>query len=140
MPILFQKRQRDTVDYSPRKEAIWVPVQRKGQKWADPTTGGVIELFRIKTFAEALDRTTEVIKDWERKKYIPPPLFAPENEQCKHWYSAVQIINCHRIMLGRYGGRKYMQDRTMFDRFIQDIRSVWYAEKITVSEKGEEIK
>jgi hypothetical protein len=137
MPVVFQKRRRDFEAYSPNSRKVeWVRVSRKGQVWQDPESGETIELFRVKIFAEALDRTTEAIKEWHKTGKLPPPLFVPEGEQCKHWYSATQIVNCHRLMTGKYRGAKYIHNRVLFEQFIADVQAVWYAQQVIVREDG----
>ena len=99
-------------------------------------SGETFELFKIAVFSEAIDRSTEAIRDWERLGVIPRPLFSPQGEHCKRWYSVAQVINCHRIMRYRYGGRKYFQNHDLWEQFINDIKKVWFARNIIVGVDG----
>ena len=135
MTIIFKVRDRSGEDYSPRKEAKWVPVTRKGTYF--DIKGHTVELFRVKTLADALDRTVAVLRKWEREGFVPKPIYTIPGDQCKHWYSAAQIINCHRLMMGRYGGKKYLQDKATFTQFLADVTAVWQARDVVVDVGGQ---
>lgn len=128
MAIKFEKYIRDTKQ--------WIEVYRKGHIWQIADSGETFELFRVKVFAEALDRRVEQLKLLEKKGLLPPPLFKPEGEQCHRWYSAPQIVNSFRIMRHKYGGNKYLSNKDTFNQFFADIKSIWYCRDIVVSEKG----
>lgn len=134
MAIMFAVRDRLVEGYTPRSTPQFRQVKKKGVLY--DTGGTVVELFRIKVFADSLDRTVAVVKQWEREKSIPPPSFRVEGDQCTHWYSAFQVINCHRIMYGRYRGRKYLPTEEL-KKFFEDMRKVWLATTVVVSESGE---
>lgn len=125
------------IQYERRFEGHWIPVTRSGQRWQDGETGEVLELFRIKIFAECTGRTSEVIKDWMKAGHIPLPLFAPEDEQCKHWFSAAQCINAYRVSRFRYGGVKHPGNSEQFKSYVGDLKAIWYQQRVTVNEKGE---
>ena len=132
--IVFSVRDRLYADYSPTKKPRFVQVTKKGTKF--DLGGEIVELFRIKVLADALDRTVLVLKDWERKGQLPRPLYSIEGNQCTHWYSAAQIINCHRLMYGRYRGRKYLPTEEL-SRFFADIKRIWTARDIVVTDNGD---
>lgn len=143
MAIRFEVRDRLFAGYDPtkaragtRKPSEWATVVKKGALWQNPKDGTEIEMFRINVFALAIDRTTRIVKKWEKEKLIPRPLWLPQGEACTHWYSAAQVVNCHRIMRYRYGGKKYMHEREEFERFLGDLRAVWYMESVNVREDG----
>jgi len=120
-------------NYSPRAVPQFVPVKRTGTRY--DLGGEVVELFRVKVFAEALDRTVLVVKAWEREGKIPKPLYKVEGDQCTHWYSAAQIINCHRLMMGKYQGKKYLPKEEL-ERFLSLIGRVWHHPRVVVDEQG----
>lgn len=130
---MFSIRNRLLEDYSPRKKPQFVQVTKKGTKY--DLGGEIVELFRIKVFADALDRTVIVLKQWEARGDLPRPLYQIEGDQCTHWYSAAQLINCHRLMYGRYAGRKYLPPEDL-KRFFADIKRVWHARTVIVAEDG----
>lgn len=138
MTIRFEVRDRLREDYSSSsRTVIWLKVSRSGQRWQHPEDSSRwLELFRIGVLAEALDRSSQAIKKWEKEKLIPRPLFRPQGEKCTHWYTGVQIVNLHRLMRYRYAGKKYLQEREEFERFIADVNRVWYADEIVVREDG----
>lgn len=133
MSIVFAVRDRNRIDYDTKKPPVFVPVQRKGSKY--DLGGEVVELFRGKVMAEALDRTLIVIKEWERNNKFPRPLYQIENSQCTHWYSAAQIINCHRLMYGRWKGKKYLPTESL-NEFFEDIKKVWTCRHVVVQPDG----
>ncbi len=132
MAILYAVRNR--LVEGPKKEPQFVQVKRVGTKY-DLGGAGIVELFRIKILAEALDRTVLVLKQWERLNEIPKPLYQIEGDQCLHWYSAAQVINCHRLMMGRYKGRKYLPAEELIT-FRKDVKRIWNARDIVVNENG----
>lgn len=134
MAIMFAVRDRLVEGYTPRSVPSFRTVKKKGVLY--DTGGQQVELFRVKVLADSLDRTVAVLKQWEREKNLPPPTFKVEGDQCTHWYSAYQVINCHRIMYGRYRGRKYLPTEEL-KRFFEDIKKVWGATTVVVSETGD---
>ena len=134
MAIVFVVRNRLVENYSPRAAPQFVPVKKTGTRY--DLGGETVELFRIKVLAEALDRTVLVVKQWEREGRIPKPLYQVEGDQCTHWYSAAQIINCHRLMMGKYKGKKYLPQEEL-SRFCDEIKKVWHAKTLVVDENGE---
>ena len=134
MAIIYEVRNR--LAAAARKDAPLVAVKRKGVIY--DLGGETVELFRIRIMAEALDRSVEVMKDWTRDKKIPKPLYRIEGNQCRHWYSAAQVINCHRLMMGRYGGRKFLPSEELA-RFWGDIKKAWTSRTVTIDETGHEI-
>lgn len=134
MPVLFQKRDRDYVGYTPRAKPRYREVSRAGEVY---DIGGVeVELFKIKVFSEAIDRTDDVVKKWTKKGHIPPPLYAVTGHVCKNWYSREQVINCNRLFMGRWKGKKYLSRPGEFETFVADLKEVFYAKGIVVDEKG----
>lgn len=133
MSIVYAVRNRLIEGYDPRKGAPLIPVKRKGVLY--DLGGEQVELFRISVMAEALDRSVEVLKDWTKGKKIPKPLYRIDGNQCSHWYSAAQIINCHRLMHGGYGGRKFLPSEEL-QRFWDGMRAVWTSRDIIVGEDG----
>jgi hypothetical protein len=138
MPVKFQMRDRVTEPRSNKPR--WVTVKRAGKRFQDPLSGKVFEVFRIQVFAEALNRTTHVIKRWIREKHLPRALFVVEGDNCKSWFSESQIMNAHRIMIHRYGGRKYFASKGEFLQFVNDLKAIWYQEDVTIDEEGKEIR
>lgn len=134
MAIMFAVRDRLVEGYTPRSVPSFRTVKKKGVLY--DTGGQQVELFRVKVLADSLDRTVAVLKQWEREKNLPPPTFKVEGDQCTHWYSAYQVINCHRIMYGRYRGRKYLPTEEL-KRFFEDIKKVWESTTVVVSETGD---
>ena len=134
MAVAFLVRNRLYPGYDPKKPAQYVQVIRRGVKY-DLGSDGTVELFKVKIFAEALDRTTLIVKDWIKEGKIPKPLFHLQETQCKNWFSAAQVINCHRIMMGKYGGKKYLTSDVL-EAFFADIRSVWVARDVVVNTEG----
>lgn len=137
MPIVLHVRDRQDINYSPRAEPKWRLVTRKGTRYQDEGSGEVFELFRIKTMAEALDRSVETIRDWEKAGFLLPPLFRIEGHFCKRWYSGVQCVNVNRVMRGKYQGRKYLHDKELLKQFFEDIKAVWYVRHIINVEGAE---
>jgi hypothetical protein len=135
--ILYGVRTRLYEGYTNRDEPKFVQVVRKGVRY--DLGGEVVELFRVKFLAEALDRTVTILKKWEAKGWLPRPIYQIEGDQCTHWYSAAQVINCHRLMVGRYRGRKYLPTEDQ-EAFYADVRKVWAARDIVVGEDGLFIK
>ena len=139
MPIVFQVRDRTGIEYRAKQKASkvkWAQVMRKGKVFQDPASGETFEVFPVGVLAEALDRSTRQIRKWEAEEKIPKPVFGIQKHQYVRWYSSVQIINCHRIMRHRYGGKKYLLTDTHFAQFLADLRAVWYAKEVVVGEDG----
>lgn len=83
-----------------------------------------LELFKIKTLSEALDRTTVTLIRWEKAGILPKPLFSVAGNPTKRWYSGVQILNLSHVLWNKHQGRK---NHTLnLDRLTQDFREVFY--------------
>lgn len=140
MPVLFQVR---TADSSARANIPkWVVVQKKGKSFQDPGSGRIIEVFRIGVFSQAINRDAITVRGLIREGHFPKPLYSVQDAQCKWWFSAEQVINCHRIYLGKYKGQKYFWRKggdAQFASFCTDIRAVWYHDKVVINEAGEYI-
>lgn len=125
MPVKFSVRDK----YS----RIWGPVTKKGTRFH--AGEGFVELFRVNVFALAIGRSVEVVKDYTKQGRLPKPLFVPEGNQCKHWYSAEQVVNSHRLMRGKWEGKQLKGDELTL--FFSDLRSIWYRRDVCVTERGE---
>jgi hypothetical protein len=128
---------KDRDDPSFKKNCKDIPtrrVRRKGQIFE--INGERVELFTIGTMAEALDRDVRCLLRWEAAGIWPKPLFQVSGHgKTKRWYSAIQVINCHRICWYKY---RFSKGR-YFDPavFCRDIKQVFYANKLLVNTRGE---
>ena len=128
--IEFNIRNRDTQLRGPKR---FIRVRREGWLYDVPNLGE-IEVFRIGTLAEAVDRKVETIVAWENDGLIPQPLFAVYGSKWR-LYSDVQITNVHRLAVARLKGRRYVP-REELDNFFDEIWSVWYEPEVIVLDNG----
>ena len=128
MPIIFKTRIR-TGNF--REEPQWISVTRRGSSWQDGETGETIELFRIAVLAEALDRTAYTLRKWTKQGLIPKPVFVPQGEKCVHWYTAAQIINCHRLSMSLFNGLKHRRADSA-ETLTKEITKIWYSKNVVV--------
>lgn len=136
--IEFVVKDRDDPAY--RKNLAVPPTRRVRRKGQEFMVGGErLELFTIKTMAEVMDRTTICLLRWERAGLFPKPLFSVTgHKKTKRWYSAIQLVNCHRVAWYKY---RFSKGR-FFDlkQFSADIREVFYANKLVVSTTGQVVR
>lgn len=142
MPITLSVREPSSGPYdnNPRRS----PKTFKGRQFQDPGSGETIELFTVIVLSTAIDRTTAVLRQWMKDGSLPRPIFSIEGtrrgghrEVYKHWFSASQVVNVHRIFMHRYGGRKYLDsNRFEIRKFLSDITAVWYEGDVVVGEDG----
>lgn len=129
MTILYEVRDKHV-------PGLWREQRRDGISIQDPVTKELMELFTIGIFAEAIGRKTDIIKKWEHAKLIPKPLWRVEKKQCTHWYSAVQVVNCHLLMRTKYKGLKYFSEVSTHREFLADISSLWLRKEVVVTLEG----
>lgn len=110
-------------------------VQRKGHLFE--LGSGEVELFEVRVMAEAMDRRRRTLIEYEKQSWFPRPMYKMPNS-LKRWYSGVQVLNVHRVVWLRHGARKNgTMDRK---RFFDEIKSVFYADRLIVNEAGEFIQ
>lgn len=135
--IELMVRKRHYVGYDPKRSApTFEKEQYKGRRCV--LNGEEIELFTLRVFALALDRNAKQVRRWEHLKLIPKPLFRLGSaENLTRWYSHSQVVNCHRVVMYRWKGRKYMQDAATFSAFMADIRTVFFRQDVVVNLQGQ---
>jgi len=138
--IRFKKKVRDFVGYDPKKgtKPVLHTVERTGKMFE--LDGEQIELFPIGVLAEALDRSAHTIKLAELKGEFPKPMFRVPGSRTKRWYSSIQILNLHRLMYLRNGGRKYFQDRDVYELWVQEVKDIFYKRRLVIDENGNAIE
>jgi hypothetical protein len=119
--------------YYHNKKVPLVSVQRVGKVYQ--VADKQVELFKIGVLAEAMDRAVVTVRELERDKKIPPPLFDLGNN--KRHYSGTQIVNINRLIFLRWKGQKFFQNTEVFEKYCEEIRSVWYASTIVINDQGE---
>lgn len=134
--IQFRIRDRDHPEYSAysaKGRNHYRVVTRKGRTFA--VGDRRVELFTLGVLAEAIDRKTNTIVNWERAGKFPKPLYSVPSSKYKRWYSAEQVMNLHHLMHYRYGNAKTCQ----FDpqQFFTDVSRVYYESEIVVSSSGQ---
>jgi hypothetical protein len=128
-------RNRNLPDYDIRKPAVWVKVKRAGKKY-DLGGDGIVELFTLKVLAEAIDRTTDVVKDWEKKGLVPKSYIKVDGTQKGvRFYHPSQVINFNNLMRVKYKGWKYMKDTKLFKQWCADLTKLWYRRDILTPEQ-----
>ena len=115
-----------------RVRATFVTVGRHGERY--DLGGETVELFRIGTLAEAFDRDARTLKGWEQVGLLPRPLFRID-ESTHRRYSATQILNAHRLVRARWGGRRKIRRPEMKPLF-EALRFVWFEPRLVVQENG----
>ena len=115
------------------KKVPFVSVQRQGKTYQ--VGDKQLELFKIGTMAEALDRSVMTVRELERTGKIPPPLFDLGNG--KRHYSGVQLVNINRLLFLKWKGQKFHHSKESFETFCEEVRSVFYASTIVINDKGE---
>ena len=97
-------------------------VERRGKMFE--VDGVYVKLFPIRVMAEAIDRTTRTLGNWERQGLFPKPMFKVPGTNCLRWYSEAQILRLNQIWLEfRDQGKGMHFDR---DAFLSRIREVFY--------------
>lgn len=137
MGIKFEVRDRLYEGYKPSKPARWAVVERKGRRMFVQELNEEIELFSIKTLAEALDREQKQIYLWEKERSFPKPLFEIAQDKSRRYYSHTQVLNCHHLWRRKYNGMKYFKNTDLFLSFMADIKRVFYARTLVVGPNGE---
>ena len=134
MPVQFQVRQVKSTGSRGKKPepTTWVTVERKGRTFQDHA-GNTIEVFPTVVMGEAVGVEAKIILRWEKAGFFPRAVFGIEGEKTR-WYTASQVINSHRLFLGKYGGINHKGD--IRDSFFKDIKGIWYAKDVIVSEQG----
>ena len=137
--IQFKKKVRDFVGYDPKKRSkpIMHMVERTGRIFQMDNED--IELFPVGVLAEALDRSSHTLKLLELKGEFPKPMFRVTGSRTKRWYSSVQILNLHRLMYLRHGGRKYFQDRELYELWLSDVKELFYKRTVVIDEHGNKV-
>lgn len=144
MSITLSVREKGESKWSndPRR----VPRTFKGRKFQDPGTGLTIELFMTWVMAMAIDRTPESFRDYAADGELPRSIFRlegrdPQGRGGVYYYSASQVLNVHRLFMGKYGGRKWL-DNNRLERlqFFKDMTEVWYEDKVVIAEDGRRLK
>jgi hypothetical protein len=99
--------------------------------------GKAFEVYKVKTLAEALGKTTAAIEKWEIYGWFPKPLFYVRSDRigiCRRWYSREQILNLHDVICalpyGRGNGHRHYKDQ-----FFKTVRAV-FAHRVRVKVKG----
>lgn len=141
--IVFRIRDRDNPDYdSIRSNQVAggfpsVVVARKGKMF--DIGGQPVELFTLEVLAEAIDRTSYTVLEWERAGKFPRPVYrlngVSEHTARKRLYSSVQIMNLHYLTWDYYKCRKTGGRHSHFstDGYLLDIRNIFYARKIVIA-------
>jgi hypothetical protein len=111
----------------------FIKVRREGTLY-DVDGAGVLEIFRVGVLCEALNRSRDRVLEWERTRLIPPPLFRVHGERWR-FYGAAQIENVNRLVVARFGARRYVPASTM-ETFFDDIWSLWYQPAVIVDTEG----
>jgi len=134
--IKFKKKIRDVEGYDPKKRTkpVMHTVERSGRVFQIGNED--IELFPIGVLAEALDRSAHTIKLLELKGEFPKPMFRVAGSRTKRWYSAAQVINLHRLMYLKNGGRKYFQDRELYELWTKEVKELFYKRTVVIDEQG----
>lgn len=118
-------------------ERHFVPVRRRGTLY--DLGGEVVELFTLKVLAEALDRSRDTLKEWERRGDLPRPLFQVERSrrflEDGPWrtYSATQVMNANRLARLHFGDRRRIDDAATFAAFVSALRRCWYRPDLNAS-------
>ena len=137
MSIKFEVRDRLYPGYAPYKPVKWVEVERKGRIMQVTELGEDVELFRVKTLAEALDRDQKQLYLWEKEYGFPKPVFEIMQDRSRRYYSGTQILNMHHLWRRRYRGTKYFKDTDLFKQFQEDLKKVFYCRTLVVGPNGE---
>lgn len=135
--IKFEVRDRFYQGYAPHKPVRWVEVERKGRIMQVQELGEDIELFRVKTLAEALDRDQKQIYLWEKEYGFPKPVFEIMQDRSRRYYSGTQILNMHLMWRRKYRGMKYFKDTALFLQFQADLKKLFYCRTLVVGPNGE---
>lgn len=138
--IVFKVRDKDHPDYHPRKSnqvAGTFPTRMVNRRGKMFDVGGVqIELFTVEVLAEAIDRKSDTIITWEKAGVFPKPVFQLSVRNTvgkRRLYSAVQVMNLHHLLWGKYQARK----KTLpLEEFLAEVKRVFYAKSVCVDEEG----
>jgi len=98
-------------------------VERRGRRFK-VTADTEVDLFPISVLAEALDRTTQTIMQWERLGLFPKPMYiVTETIRIRRWYSRDQILGIVKLMK-RYKKAKKTAIGMHFDKegFLAAVR------------------
>ena len=123
----------------------WIEVEEHG-KYAPFRVLGMlgkhevreIEFFRIKTLAQALDRTPETLILWEKKELFPKPVLALKDSKIRY-YSAAQIINIHTVWAYKYKARTHPPSGEEFQAMLKAFRIIMhidYVDRFIVDAEG----
>ncbi len=102
----------------------WRMCHRRGR--AFDVDGRIIELFPVRVLAEAIGRTPQSIKIWEKEKKFPAPMFKvpAENGNPNRWYSKTQIANIRACY-------KKVPSQRELNRFLKLAWEVFYKLELT---------
>lgn len=129
MSVQYSVRDRNKDGYKPKTDrATFVKVEKRGVKF--DVDGTTVELFPLKVIAEALDRKSVTLTELEKAGKFPKPIFRVEGKGNRRYYSAIQVVNCNNVLVHKWRGRKYFQQKGLVDEFFRDIFGVWYAEGV----------
>jgi hypothetical protein len=131
--ITIRIRARLAVVEGKSRQAAFVPVSRRGERY--DLGGETVELFRIGTLAEALDRDVRTLKEWEKAGLLPRPLFEIIGSTHRR-YSAVQVISANRLARVCFRGRRHVAPVEMAPLFAA-LRTIWFRPGLAVLENGD---
>lgn len=114
-------------------------VTRMGKIFNLPA-GGVVELFTIRVFAEAVERKPAVVHLWEREKKLPTPMYqlGAEGKKSTHrQYSGEQVVAANNLLrfmgIPKNGGRKEDKSKYQVDDFLRKYRKIFRIPGVRVS-------
>jgi hypothetical protein len=101
--------------------------------------GDTVEVYKVRTLADALGKTTAAIEKWENNNLFPKPIYYVKGDSvgiCRRWYAREQIINLHNVIrlipYGRGNGHRHHKQA-----FFAAIRKVFGHRKlVNVTRKG----
>lgn len=121
-PELRRKRAEAAREQRRRKASL--PKPDSGRIYRE-LNGRRVEVVRIGTAAESIGRTVQVIRGWEAKKLVPPPVF-PSGKRYYTFYQ-VELLRELAETINEY---RYSKERAkQVARVSKRIHQLWEREK-----------